>query len=99
MLSRWKFCDAYPTNCSAVIRKVRLPNPSLLLTVLKVKNFHWALSPAGVLAAVQVRNTIAPVDVPVANKPIREYSRSWKAKEVIRPSVGSVCIRSSTAIG
>ena len=51
-------------------------------------NPHRALSPFGVLSAFQVLSVIFPSGDPVARTPRREYSRSWKAREVIVGGMG-----------
>lgn len=57
-------------------------------SILNVTNSHRALSAFGVLSAFHVLSVILPSGDPVARTPRREYSRSWKAREVI---VGSTC--------
>ena len=71
-------------------------------STLNVTNSHRALSSFGVLSTFHVLSVIFPSGDPVARTPRREYSRSWKAREVI---VGSTCgsvaekLRSRLAMG
>jgi len=71
-------------------------------STLNVTNSHRALSSFGVLSAFHVLSVIFPSGDPVARTPRREYSRSWKAREVI---VGGTCesvaekLRSRLAMG
>lgn len=50
---------------------------------LSVTNSHRAVCPFGVLSAFHDLSVIFPSGDPVARIPRREYSRSWKAREVI----------------
>lgn len=90
-------------NLSAVtegVREIRSPSVRLTFRVLMVKNSHFAFSPSGVPSVLHVRSTIVPSDPPVASTPIREYSRSWKAREVIGGNIDikAEALRSNTAI-
>lgn len=73
----------YPANLKAVTALCCTD-----LRTLKVTNPHRAVSPFGVLSAFQVLSVIFPSGDPVARTPRREYSRSWKARELI---VGGTC--------
>ena len=73
----------YPANLKAVMALCCSD-----LRTLNVTNPHRAVSSFGVLSAFQVLSVIFPSGDPVARTPRREYSRSWKARELI---VGGTC--------
>ncbi len=87
----------YPLNLSAV-----MGIGFSVFSTLNVTNPHRALSSFGVLSVFHVLSVIFPSGDPVARTPRREYSRSWKAREVI---VGGTCnsvaekLRSMLAMG
>lgn len=59
------------------------PSGPFTIKVFNVSNSHFAFSPSGVLSAFQVRRAIVPSGDPVARTPMREYSRSRNARDVI----------------
>ena len=87
----------YPTNFKAV-----MPLGFSAFSTLNVTNSHRAVSSSRVLSAFHVLSVIVPSGDPEARTPIREYSRSWKAREVIvGGTLGSVAekLRSMLAMG
>ena len=92
----------HPRNFKAVTAGGRLCPAILTFIVLMVRNSHCAFSPSGVPSAVHVRRVIEPSGPPVARTPRCEYSRSWKAMDVIEGTRGEnedVFVRSKVAIG
>jgi hypothetical protein len=88
---------SYPTNFNAVIAL-----DFSAFNILNVTNSHRARSPFGVRSAFHDLRVIFPSGDPVATTPIREYSRSWNASEVIvggRYERASEKLRSMLAMG
>jgi hypothetical protein len=97
---RW----THPINFNAVTEEARVesnpPDSVLTLMDLRVTNFQRALVSSGVSSVFQVLNVIIPSMPPVAKTPVCEYSRSWKAKDVIVGGrFGEDDIRSNVVIG
>ena len=82
-------------------RDIRSRSVCLTFNFLIVKNSHFAFSPAGVPSVLHVLSVMVPSEPPVARTPMREYSRSWNANEVIggNGEIEVQKLRSNVAIG
>lgn len=74
----------YPTNLKAVMQGIRTSLSAVFTFILlRVMNSQTAFSPSNVPSVFEVRRVMVPSGDPVARMTSLEYSRSWKASEVI----------------